>query len=155
MHFPTQSSPSCTSIYLHNHFYSLQFSTVQVFSFHEVLYREHTESIYKPLSSEQACTNIWSFLHCLFHKIRVVTLIWENLNLNLVRNTKHIPKIPEGETKKAVCCKNIYKLSQYRNTTKIAINYNNVTKKSENIYKPSMQAQTSDRRGGNEKGCGL
>ena len=37
----------------------------------------------------------------------------------------------------------------------MVINYNNVTKKSENIYKPSMQAQTSDRRGGNEKGCRL
>ena len=36
----------------------------------------------------------------------------------------------------------------------MVINYNNVTKKSENIYKPSMQEQTSDRRGGNKKAAG-
>ena len=34
------------------------FHSTGVFTFHDVLYCQHTESIYKPLASEQACSNI-------------------------------------------------------------------------------------------------
>ena len=73
-----------------------------------------------------------------------------------MRNTKIYQKSQRGKPKKLFVVKidinshNIEIQQKY-----VAINYNNVTKKSENIYKPSMQAQTFDRRGGNEKGCGL